>query len=148
MDTIFLLTYASGNFILGILGDQFSQKKVLCLCSSGASLTYGLVLFYLDNSFELLQTAQQRRLCLDFRNSWIFTISDLADDRCNHGKRIPSQQPRQNYRTLKRKLSRRGHAGLLLFISNAFCRVWLSLNFFYFLMHFYRHQSYKLSLSS
>ena len=43
-DMCFLLFYALGNFTLGILGDKYSQKLVLCLSSSIAACIYGLVI--------------------------------------------------------------------------------------------------------
>jgi sugar phosphate permease len=44
IDMFFLLSYAIGNFILGILGDSYRQKKVLWLSSSIACVIYALVL--------------------------------------------------------------------------------------------------------
>ena len=41
VDMSFLLFYALGNFILGMLGDKYSQKLVLCLSSSIAAFIYG-----------------------------------------------------------------------------------------------------------
>ena len=45
IDMSFLLLYAFGNFILGILGDSFRQKRVLCLSSLVSCATYFAVIF-------------------------------------------------------------------------------------------------------
>lgn len=45
IDMSFLLMYAIGNFILGVLGDSFRQKRVLCLSSFVSCLTYFSVIF-------------------------------------------------------------------------------------------------------
>lgn len=44
IDMGFLLLYAIGNFILGILGDSYRQKRVLCISSFISCIIYFIVI--------------------------------------------------------------------------------------------------------
>lgn len=43
IDMAFLICYAIGNFVFGILGDKYHQKKVLCYCSFAACGVFSIV---------------------------------------------------------------------------------------------------------
>jgi sugar phosphate permease len=44
INMFFLLSYAVGNFVLGVLGDSYRQKRVLCYTASAAAVLHLLVL--------------------------------------------------------------------------------------------------------
>ncbi|OMJ92074.1 hypothetical protein SteCoe_5280 [Stentor coeruleus] len=44
IDMAFLITYATGNFIFGILGDKYHQKNILCICSSLSCAVYSTII--------------------------------------------------------------------------------------------------------
>ena len=45
IDMGFLMFYAMGNFTLGILGDKYRQKFVLCISTALSCIIYALVTF-------------------------------------------------------------------------------------------------------
>ncbi|OMJ79156.1 hypothetical protein SteCoe_20903 [Stentor coeruleus] len=82
IDMSFLICYAVGNFIFGILGDMYHQKKVLCICSliAGGIFSTIILLSYFQIMTFALFTVLFAVFGLFLSSIWPMVVSIMGQE--------------------------------------------------------------------